>query len=98
MGFFLTETAGAWRRLSLRCLIIASLLVLALEIYSFGDHNWHLPYDARGILHMIGSFLGILLFLSSLTSLRQARTLAAIGIVVSIPAMLLVCLPTIIAR
>jgi hypothetical protein len=98
MGFLVPETADAWRRMLLRCLIIACLLVLGLESYCSSPHEWNLRYDARGKLDMIGAFLGVLLCAYSLVGFRQTRTLSSVGVAVSIPAMLLMFISTIVSR
>ena len=94
MGFFLPETPDAWRRLWLRCLIIACLLFLGLEFWSSGQH-FFIRSETQGAPRMVGAFFGLLLFLNSLAGFRQARVMACVGILVSIPAMLLALLPTV---
>jgi hypothetical protein len=94
MGLFLPKTRGEWTRAWLRCLIIACLLFLGVEFWSSGQ-NYLIRSETQGIPRMIGAFFGLLLFLSSFAGFRQARVLACIGIIVSIPAMLLALLPTV---
>ena|SRR6266705_844437 len=94
MGLFLPETRDAWRRLCLRCLIIACLLFLGLEFWSSGQH-FHIRSETQGTPRMVGAFFGLVLFLNSLAGLRRGRGLACAGLLVSIPAMLLALLPTI---
>ncbi len=93
MGIFLPETPDGWRRLWLRCLIIACLLFLGLELWSSGRH-FHIRSATQGAPRMVGALFGVALFLSSLAAFRQARGLACVGLLVSIPAMLLALLPT----
>lgn len=51
--------------------------------------------ETQGAPRKVGAFFGLLLFLNSLAGFRQARLLACVGILVSIPAMLLALLPTV---
>jgi|ERR1017187_4031823 hypothetical protein len=90
---FLPGTRVEWTRAWLRCLIIACLLFLGVEFWSSGQ-TYLIRSETQGTPRMVGAFFGLLLFLSSFAGFRHARVLACIGILVSIPAMLLALLPT----
>ena len=94
MSLLLPKTPEGWRRMWLRCLIFTCLLFLGVEFWSSGQ-NYLIRSETQGAPRMVGAFFGLILFLSSLAGFRQARFLACVGILVSIPAMLLALLPTV---
>lgn len=94
MSVFRPENSEDWRRIWLRCLILACLMFLGVEVWSSGQH-FFIRSETQHTPRIIGAVCGLLLFLISVSGLRTARLLACIGLVVSVPAMLLALLPTV---
>ena len=88
------RSPDAWMRLWLRCLIFVCLLLLGVEFWS-SDQDFIIRSYTQGIPRAVGGFCGLVLFASSSAFFGRVRVLACLGLVVSIPAMLVALLPTV---
>src|SRR5690348_5041482 len=94
MSFLRPQTSEEWTRLWLRCLIVACLFFEGVELWSSGQH-FYVRSETQHAPRTLGVICGVQLFVTSVFGFNSPRLLACVGIVVSIPAMLLVLLPTV---